>query len=82
MNVDATITATDLCALALTGNKWDTKPRYQACAHVDGDSVTMYLTVDEARDIALHFGKLAEQIAAEIAAADMESRPQLAEVAS
>lgn len=71
MNTYVTLKATDLCALALCGYKWDTQPRYQACARIDGDLVTMYLTADEARDIALHFTKLADLIDAEMAAADI-----------
>jgi hypothetical protein len=80
MRTQTTLTAADLLNIERT----ETQPTYghiperrlqhiTAYAQRAAGELTMYLTADEARDIALHFRKLADGIDAETAALDMEA---------
>lgn len=71
MNTHVELDALDLCMLELTGNRQELFGTHQAWTKGhsrNGDSIVMYLTAEQALDIAAHFTALAAAIDATIAA--------------
>ncbi len=62
MRTNVRVSADELCTVNLTGN--NNSLGYQCWGSPHDDSIIMYLTADQAEQIAAHFASLAGQITA------------------
>ncbi|HMJ84248.1 MAG TPA: hypothetical protein VK504_13805 [Vicinamibacterales bacterium] len=71
MKTQIHLTSADLCAVEATGSGFGSLGlQHWTAGHSDanGDSITMYLSPEQARDIAAHFAQLADAMDVRLAA--------------